>query len=53
VPITEVEAKPPKARDPEKIAALMSRVERAAQERDGSETARRRPAGRRRTATPT
>jgi hypothetical protein len=38
VPITEVEAKPPKARDPEKIAALMSRVERAAQERDGSET---------------
>jgi len=28
--ITEVEAKPPKARDPEKIAALMSRVERVA-----------------------
>jgi hypothetical protein len=37
VPITEVEAKPPKARDPEKIAALMSRVERAAHDRDGSE----------------
>jgi hypothetical protein len=36
VPIAEVEAKPPKARDPEKIAALMSRVERAAQDRDGS-----------------
>jgi hypothetical protein len=33
VPITEVEAKPPKARDPEKIAALMSRVERAAHDR--------------------
>jgi hypothetical protein len=29
VPITEVEAKPPKARDPAKIAALMSRVEPA------------------------
>jgi hypothetical protein len=36
VPIAEVEAKPPKARDPEKIAALMSRVERAVQDRDGS-----------------
>lgn len=28
VPITQVEAKPPQARDPAKIAALMSRVER-------------------------
>lgn len=28
VPITQVEAKPPKARDPEKIAALMSEVEK-------------------------
>jgi len=27
IPITDVSAKPPKARDPEKIAALMSRVE--------------------------
>ena len=27
VPITQVEAKPPKARDPAKIAALMSKVE--------------------------
>ncbi|MFV0492179.1 MAG: glycosyltransferase family 2 protein [Pseudorhodobacter sp.] len=31
VPITEVEAKPPQARDPAKIAALMSRVEKKAQ----------------------
>lgn len=30
VPITKVEAKPPQARDPAKIAALMSRVEQAA-----------------------
>ena len=28
VPITEVEAKPPKARDPEKIAAQMSEIEK-------------------------
>jgi hypothetical protein len=30
VPITQVEAKPPQARDPAKIAALMSRVEKKA-----------------------
>jgi len=30
VPITDVEAKPPQARDPVRIAALMSRVERGA-----------------------
>ena len=30
IPISEVEAKPPQARDPEKIAALMSRVEKRA-----------------------
>lgn len=30
VPITKIEAKPPQARDPEKIAALMSRVEKDA-----------------------
>ncbi|MDE3121112.1 MAG: glycosyltransferase family 2 protein [Paracoccaceae bacterium] len=30
VPITQVEAKPPKARDPERIAALMSDVEKRA-----------------------
>ncbi|SDD41659.1 Glycosyl transferase family 2 [Paracoccus isoporae] len=30
IPITEVEAKPPKARDPAKIAALMSSVEKKA-----------------------
>lgn len=30
VPITQIEAKPPKARDPAKIAALMSRVEKDA-----------------------
>ncbi|NKX43561.1 glycosyltransferase family 2 protein [Roseibacterium sp. KMU-115] len=33
VPITKVEAKPPKARDPEKIAALMTEVEKKAQGR--------------------
>ncbi len=32
VPITKVEAKPPKARDPAKIAAMMSRVEKKATE---------------------
>jgi hypothetical protein len=32
VPITRVEARPPKPRDPERIAALMSRVERQASE---------------------
>jgi len=33
VPITQVEAKPPQARDPAKIAALMSKVEKKATER--------------------
>lgn len=33
VPITQVEAKPPQARDPAKIAALMSRVEQQAAEK--------------------
>jgi methylase of polypeptide subunit release factors len=33
VPITQVEAKPPQARDPAKIAALMSRVEKQAHEK--------------------
>lgn len=33
VPITDVVAKPPQARDPEKIAALMSRVEKDASEK--------------------
>jgi hypothetical protein len=33
VPITQVEAKPPKARDPAKIAALMSEVEQKSQDR--------------------
>ena len=33
VPITDVEAKPPKARDPAKIAALMSEVEQRSQAR--------------------
>ena len=33
VPITAVEAKPPQARDPKKIAALMSRVEKLAGEK--------------------
>ncbi|MDP4034435.1 MAG: glycosyltransferase family 2 protein [Pseudorhodobacter sp.] len=33
IPIDQVEAKPPQARDPEKIAALMSRVEKTASER--------------------
>lgn len=37
VPITEVVAKPPQARDPEKIAALMSRVEKTAGERQRAE----------------
>ncbi|MGP1358458.1 MAG: glycosyltransferase family 2 protein, partial [Roseicyclus sp.] len=37
VPITKVEAKPPQARDPGKIAALMSRVERKASERPKAE----------------
>jgi len=37
VPITEVEAKPPKARDPEKIAALMSEVEQKSQGRPKEE----------------
>ncbi|TKW66840.1 MAG: glycosyltransferase family 2 protein [Paracoccus denitrificans] len=35
VPITQVEAKPPQARDPAKIAALMSEVERKAADRTG------------------
>ena len=33
VPITKIEAKPPQARDPAKIAALMSRVEKDAAEK--------------------
>ena len=33
VPITQVEAKPPQARDPAKIAALMSRVEKQANDK--------------------
>lgn len=33
VPLTDVTAKPPQARDPEKIAALMGRVEKAVSER--------------------
>jgi methylase of polypeptide subunit release factors len=37
VPITKVEAKPPQARDPAKIAALMSRVEKKAAEKPVSE----------------
>lgn len=37
VPITAVVAKPPQARDPEKIAALMSRVEKAATEKQRGE----------------
>jgi len=37
VPITDVEAKPPKARDPEKIAALMSEVEQKSQARPKEE----------------
>lgn len=37
VPITEVVAKPPQARDPEKIAALMSRVEKTQSERQKAE----------------
>ncbi|MFA5539255.1 MAG: glycosyltransferase family 2 protein [Gemmobacter sp.] len=37
VPITAVEAKPPQARDPAKIAALMSRVERQSGERQRAE----------------
>ncbi len=37
VPITEVVAKPPQARDPEKIAALMSRVERVSGEKQRAE----------------
>jgi hypothetical protein len=37
VPITKVEARPPQARDPEKIAALMSRVEKKAAERSKEE----------------
>lgn len=37
VPIAEVSAKPPKARDPEKIAALMSRVEKTQSDRQRAE----------------
>ncbi|PWK59624.1 glycosyltransferase family 2 protein [Roseicyclus mahoneyensis] len=37
VPITNVEAKPPKARDPAKIAALMSEVEQKSQARPKDE----------------
>lgn len=37
VPITAVVAKPPQARDPEKIAALMSRVEKTVAEKQRSE----------------
>ncbi|MCT4683039.1 MAG: glycosyltransferase family 2 protein [Roseicyclus sp.] len=37
VPITEVEAKPPQARDPAKIAALMSEVEKKSQSRPKEE----------------
>jgi hypothetical protein len=48
VPIDQVEAKPPQARDPEKIAALMSEVERLAAKRqkdDRRKTPQDRPAG--------
>ncbi|MEX3014499.1 glycosyltransferase family 2 protein [Gymnodinialimonas hymeniacidonis] len=37
VPITQVEAKPPQARDPAKIAALMSRVEKQANDKPKEE----------------
>ncbi|MBF9060937.1 glycosyltransferase family 2 protein [Rhodobacterales bacterium HKCCSP123] len=37
VPITQVEAKPPQARDPAKIAALMSEVEKKSQSRPKEE----------------
>ena len=37
VPITDVEAKPPKARDPAKIAAMMSEVEQKSQSRPKEE----------------
>jgi SAM-dependent methyltransferase len=37
VPITDVEAKPPKARDPARIAALMSEVEKKSQSRPKEE----------------
>ncbi|MEO0485593.1 MAG: glycosyltransferase family 2 protein [Pseudomonadota bacterium] len=37
IPITQIEAKPPKARDPEKIAALMSDVEKKNNERPAQE----------------
>ncbi|WP_227284074.1 glycosyltransferase family 2 protein [Boseongicola sp. H5] len=37
LPITRVEAKPPQARDPAKIAALMSRVEKTAADRPVTE----------------
>ncbi|WP_241523893.1 glycosyltransferase family 2 protein [Oceaniglobus indicus] len=40
VPITQVEAKPPKERDPEKIAALMSEVEKRAGETRDAEKAK-------------
>lgn len=44
VPITQVEAKPPKARDPERIAALMSDVEKRAAAVRVAEKADRPPA---------
>lgn len=40
VPITQVEAKPPKARDPAKIAALMSAVEARATDQSAAERKR-------------
>ncbi len=45
VPITQIAAKPPKARDPAKIAALMSAVEKKSSERPKSERRNRPVAG--------
>ena len=45
VPITDVEAKPPQARDPARIAALMSRVERGAVARSEEIAEKEREAG--------
>lgn len=39
VPITEVEAKPPQARDPARIAALMSKVEKTSNDKRAAERA--------------
>ncbi|MCB2134954.1 MAG: glycosyltransferase family 2 protein [Rhodobacteraceae bacterium] len=43
VPITDVEAKPPQARDPAKIAKLMSRVEKAVTEKQKAERVAEKP----------